>query len=231
MSPAWSADGEWLAYVSFERRVSSIYVQRVRTGERRMVSARAGINGSPAWSPDGKQLALTLSGRAGNLDIYTLDLASQTLKRLTDDAGIDTEAVYSPEGAQIYFTSDRSGAPQVYRMASAGNDKPRRVTFTGGYNARPRVSPDGKQLAMLTLDNGAYRVAIQDLSNGAFRVLSKGRLDESPSFAPNGAMIIYAGRERGQGVLATVAADGATAQRLKADAGEVREPVWGPFLP
>lgn len=231
MSPAWSADGEWLAYVSFERRVSSIYVQRVRTGERRMVSARAGINGSPAWSPDGKQLALTLSGRAGNLDIYTLDLASQTLKRLTDDAGIDTEAVYSPDGAQIYFTSDRSGAPQVYRMASAGNDKPRRVTFTGGYNARPRVSPDGKQLAMLTLDNGAYRVAIQDLSNGAFRVLSKGRLDESPSFAPNGAMIIYAGRERGQGVLATVAADGATAQRLKADAGEVREPVWGPFLP
>jgi TolB protein len=231
MSPAWSADGEWLAYVSFERRASAIYVQRVRTGERRMVSARAGINGSPAWSPDGKQLALTLSGRAGNLDIYTLDLASQTLKRVTDDGGIDTEAVFSPDGSQLLFTSDRAGSPQIYRVALGSTERPKRVTFTGGYNARPRISPDGKQLAMLTLDNGAYRVAVQDLSNGTVRVLSRGRQDESPSFAPNGASIIYASRERGQGVLATVASDGATSQRLKADAGEVREPSWGPFQP
>jgi TolB protein len=231
MSPAWSSDGEWLAYVSFERRVSAIYVQKVRTGERRMVSARAGINGSPAWSPDGKQLALTLSGKAGNLDVYLLDLATQSLKRLTDDPGIDTEAVFSPDGAQLYFTSDRSGGPQIYRLAFGSSDRPKRVTFSGSYNARPRVSPDGKQLALLTLDSGAYRVGVQDLTNGTLRVLSRGRLDESPSFAPNGAMIIYAGRERGQGVLATVAADGATSQRLKADAGDVREPVWGPFLP
>jgi TolB protein len=231
MSPAWSADGEWLAYVSFERRVSAIYVQKVRTGERRMVSARAGINGSPAWSPDGKQLALTLSGKGGNLDVYLLDLGTQSLKRLTDDPGIDTEAVFSPDGAHLYFTSDRSGGPQVYRMTLGSAERPKRVTFSGGYNARPRVSPDGKQLAVLTLESGAYRVGIQDLATGTLRVLSRGRLDESPSFAPNGATIIYAGRERGQGVLATVAADGATSQRLKADAGDVREPVWGPFLP
>jgi TolB protein len=231
MSPAWSADGEWLAYVSFERRVSAVYVQQVRTGKRSMVSARAGINGAPAWSPEGKKLALTLSGNNGNLDIYLLDLGTQALRRLTEDPGIDTEASFAPDGSAIYFTSDRSGSPQVYRLGLSGSERPRRVTFTGTYNARPRISPDGKQLAVLTLDDGAYRIAIQDLATNTLQVLSKGRQDESPSYAPNGAMVILAGRERGQGVLQTISIDGQTSFRLNADAGEVREPVWGPFLP
>jgi TolB protein len=195
------------------------------------VSARAGINGAPTWSPDGKKLALTLSGSNGNLDIYLLDLTSQQLTRLTDDAGIDTEAVFSPDGSTLYFTSDRSGNPQVYRMTLGSNERPRRVTFTGSYNARPRISPDGKQLAVLTLDQGAYRIGVQDLGSGSMQILSQGRQDESPSFAPNGAMLILAGRERGKGVLQTISIDGQTSSRLQADAGEVREPVWGPFLP
>jgi TolB protein len=231
MSPAWSSDGKWLAYVSFERRVSAVYVQEVSTGKRSMVSARAGINGAPAWSPDGKKLALTLSGNNGNLDIYLLDLGTQALRRLTEDPGIDTEAAFAPDGSAIYFTSDRSGSPQVYRLGLSGSERPRRVTFTGTYNARPRISPDGKQLAVLTLDDGAYRIAIQDLATNTLQVLSKGRQDESPSYAPNGAMVILAGRERGQGVLQTISIDGQTSFRLNADAGEVREPVWGPFLP
>jgi TolB protein len=231
MSPAWSSDGKWLAYVSFERRVSAVYVQEVSTGKRSMVSARAGINGAPAWSPDGKKLALTLSGNNGNLDIYLLDLGTQELRRLTEDPGNDTEAAFAPDGSAIYFTSDRSGSPQVYRLGLSGSERPRRVTFTGTYNARPRISPDGKQLAVLTLDDGAYRIAIQDLATNTLQVLSKGRQDESPSYAPNGAMVILAGRERGQGVLQTISIDGQTSFRLNADAGEVREPVWGPFLP
>jgi TolB protein len=229
MSPAWSPDGEWLAYVSFEARVAAVYVQRLRSGERRRVSARVGINGAPAWSPDGLKLALTLSGSAGNPDIYILELATQQLTRVTDDPGIDTEAAWSPDGATLFFTSDRSGGPQVYRVALGGGERARRVTFNGGYNARPRLSPDGTQLAFVTLEGGGYHVAIQDLANGASRVLSKGRVDESPAFAPNGALLIYAGRERGQGVLATVSADGLITQRLKSDRGEVREPAWGPF--
>jgi TolB protein len=203
----------------------------VRTGTRRMVSARAGINGAPAWSPDGKKLALTLSGTNGNLDIYLLDLGTQQLTRLTTDPSIETEAVFTPDGAGMYFTSDRSGNPQVYRLTLGSNEAPRRVTFSGSYNARPRISPDGKQLAVLTLDQGQYRIGVQDVASGTLQVLSKGSQDESPSFAPNGSMVILAGRDRGRGVLQTVSIDGQTSLRLNADAGEVREPVWGPFLP
>ena len=231
MSPSWSTDGQWLAYVSFEGRHSSVYVQRVRTGERSRVSARAGINGAPSFSPDGKRLALTLGGTGGNPDIYVLDLASQGLLRITDDPAIDTEAVWSADGQSLYFTSDRAGGPQIYRIGVRPGDKPKRITFGSTYNARPRVSPDGSQLAMVTLDNGNYRIGVQDLGSGTVNVLSRGRQDESPSFAPNGATLIYSGQDGGRGVLATVSVDGQIGQRLKSDQGQVREPVWGPFTP
>lgn len=229
MSPSWSPDGQWLAYVSFETKRAAIYVQLVRSGERRQVSARAGINGAPAWSPDGRKLALTLGGSGGNPDIYVLDLGSQNLSRLTEDPAIDTEAAWAPDGKSVYFTSDRAGSPQIYRVGLTPGEHPKRITFTGNYNARPRVSPDGSLLAMVTLEGGGYRIAIQDLANNAVRVLSHGKLDESPSFAPNGANLIFSEREGSRGSLSTVSVDGLTGLRLKSEAGEVREPVWGPF--
>jgi len=230
MSPAWSPDGQWLSYVSFESKRSAVYVQLVRTGERRQVSARAGVNGAPAWSPDGKKLALTLGGSNGNPDIYVLDLGTQSLTRITDDPAIDTEPAWAPDGHSVYFTSDRAGGPQIYRIGVNPGDKPKRITFGGNYNARPRVSPDGNLLAMVTMDNGNYRIAVQDLSSGTVRVLSKGHLDESPSFAPNGATLMYAERDGSRGSLATVSVDGLTGLRLKSEQGEVREPAWGPFV-
>ncbi len=228
MSPAWSPDGQQIAYVSFESKVSAIYVQRLATGERRRVSARAGINGAPAWSPDGRQLALTLS-REGNLDLYTLDLATQSLTRITTDEAIDTEPEWARDGRSLYFTSDRAGNAQVYRVALDGAHKAERATFTNGYNARPRLSPDGKELALVTLDRGGYRIAVLDLASRNLRVLTNGSQDESPSFAPNGAMVIYATRERGRGSLAIVSSDGRFQQRLSSDQGDVREPAWSPF--
>jgi TolB protein len=230
MSPAWSADGQWLAYVSFEGHHSAVYVQEVRSGQRRQVSSRAGINGAPTFSPDGHRLALTLGGAGGNPDIYVLDLQTQNLTRITDDPAIDTEAVWAPDGNSLYFTSDRAGAPQIYQIASQGGGKPKRITFEGTYNARPRISADGKWLAMVTLDQGNYRIALQDLQSGAVRVLSRGHLDTSPSFAPNGATLIYTDQAADRSVLATVSIDGLTGQRLKSDVGGVREPVWGPFI-
>lgn len=230
MSPSWSPDGQTLAYVSFEGRLPTIYVQFLKTGERRRVSARAGVNQAPAWSPDGKKLALTLSTRDGNLDIYTLDLDTQALTRITDDPGIDTEPQWSKDGQSLYFTSDRAGGPQIYRVGIQPGDKPRRLTFQGSYNARPRLSPDESQLAFVTQEDGAYRIATMDLKGrGDVQVLTKGRFDVSPSYAPNGAMIIYASRDRGRGVLALVSSDGRVQERLASSDGEVQEPAWSPF--
>jgi len=230
MSPAWSPDGQSLAYVSFEDRLPSVYVQFLKTGERRRVSARAGVNQAPAWSPDGKKLALTLSTRDGNLDIYVLDLTTQALTRITDDPGIDTEPQWSKDGQSLYFTSDRAGGPQIYRIGTHSGDKPRRLTFQGSYNARPRLSPDESQLAFVTQEDGGYRIATMDLrGRGDVQVLTKGHFDVSPSFAPNGAEIIYASRDRGRGVLALVSADGRVQERLVSSEGELQEPAWAPF--
>lgn len=228
MSPAWSPDSRQIAYVSFEDSVSSIFVQTLRTGNRLKVSSRPGINGAPAFSPDGRKLVLTLGGADGNLDINVLDLASRQLQRLTTNRAIDTEGSWSPDGSEIYFTSDRSGGPQIYKVSASGGT-PERVTFEGSYNARPRLSPNGEKLAMVHLDRGNYRIAVMDVGEPDILVLSAGRQDESPSFAPNSDTLIYATREARNGVLETVTADGLVRQQLASRQGDVREPVWSPF--
>ena len=228
MSPSWSPDGRRIAYVSFETGASRVFVQEISTGKREIVSSAPGINGSPAWSPDGTQLALVLGGVDGNLEVYVLTLANKQLRRITSHPAIDTEPSWAPDGKSIYFTSDRAGGPQVYRVGLDGAN-PRRVTFEGNYNARPRVSPNGEQLAVVHNDRGNYRIALLDMQRGGLRVLSEGRQDESPSFAPNGSMIIYAPREGGRGVLSAVSTDGRVRQRIAATEGDVREPVWSPY--
>lgn len=230
MSPAWSPDGEWLAYVSFESRAAAIYLHRVRTAERRRLSGRPGVNGAPAFSPDGGRLALTLSSSSGNLDIYSLDIDSGIFTRLTDHPAIDTEPAWSPDGETVYFTSDRAGGPQVYRIAARGGQTPVRVTFSGNYNARPRLSPDGLRLAFVTRDERGYRIAVQDLGSGDLMTLSSGREDESPAFSPDGGTLIFSSRAQGRGALATVSIDGQIRQRLVSGRDEVREPAWGPFV-
>ena len=229
MSPTWTPDSRQLAYVSFEGNVSSIFMQNLRTGNRRKISELPGINGSPAFSPDGRKLVLTLGGTDGNLDIHILDIASRRLKRMTYNRAIDTEATWSPDGEEIYFTSDRGGSPQIYKMP-INEDKAQRVTYEGNYNARPRLSPDGKKLAMVHLYRGDYRIAIYDLNEKNLLILSSGAQDESPSFAPNSDTLIYATKIRGNGVLETVTADGLVRQRMAAKSGDIREPVWSPFL-
>ncbi len=229
MSPAWSPDSRQLAYVSFEGNRSSIFVQTLRSGNRFKVSSKPGINGAPSFSPDGRKLVITLGGVDGNLDIHVLDINSREATRLTTHRAIDTEGTWSPDGRYIYFTSDRSGGPQVYRVRATGGT-PERVTFEGSYNARPRLSPDGKRMAVVHNDRGNFRIAVMDLERRDLLVLSTGRQDESPSFAPNSDSLIYATRQGRNGVLETVSADGLIRQKMASRAGgDVREPVWSPF--
>ncbi|MBP7712853.1 MAG: Tol-Pal system beta propeller repeat protein TolB [Gammaproteobacteria bacterium] len=227
LSPAWSPNGRRLAYVSFEDGGSAVYIQDLASGRRERVAAFEGINSAPAWSPDGTRLALTLS-RDGNPDVYVLDIATRQLLRLTDNPAIDTEPNWAPDGSSLVFTSDRGGKPQIYRVASGGGAA-RRVTFEGDYNARAVHSPDGKRVAMIHGARGSYRIGLLDLDTGAMRVLTETRLDESPSFSPNGSMVLYASGGRG-GTLEAVSVDGRVRQRLSVSSGTVREPAWSPFL-
>ena len=229
LSPSWSPDGSKLAYVSFEGGNSSIYLQNINSGAREQLAKFRGINGAPAFSPDGRRLALTLS-RSGNPEIYVMDLGSRALTQLTNHFGIDTEPTWSGDGGSLYFTSDRGGKPQIYRVAASGGSAAR-VTFQGSYNASADVSADGKKIATAQGAGNTYRIAMMDASLGSPRwhTLSPGSLDESPSFAPNGAMILYAAREGARGVLYAVSADARVRQRLVLADGDVREPAWGPF--
>lgn len=221
MSPAWAPDGGKLAYVSFEGRRPQIIVQDIYSGARRVVSAAPGINGAPSWAPNGQRLAFTLS-KDGNPEIYALDLATQTPVRLTNSGSIDTEPVWLPDGS-IVFTSDRGGSPQLYRIGSGGGAA-QRLTFEGDYNARPTVSPDGRYIAMVHRRGGRFHIAVLDMQNRQFRVLTPGGLDESPSFAPNSKMIIYSTGQR----LAAVSVDGSVKQDFTLRSNG-RDPVWAPY--
>jgi TolB protein len=227
LSPAWSPDGRRIAFVSFIERRSSVYVQDIFSGQRRRLDVGQGLNSAPAWSPDGRQLAVTLS-RDGNPDIYIQELDG-SLRRLTQHRAIDTEPAWAPDGRSLIFTSDRGGNPQIYQLRVDGADTPKRLTFEGEYNARASFSPDGRALALVHSNGQGYRIAHLDLEYGELSVLTNSHLDESPSFSPNGNMLVYATSGRRGSELKAVSVDGRVHLSLAAQFDEVREPAWGPF--
>ena len=227
ISPTWSPDGTRLAYVSFEKKKPVIFVQSLTSGQRTVLANYKGNNSAPAWSPDGRRLAIVLT-QGANSQISLINADGTGLQQLSRSQTIDTEPQWSPDGKWIYFSSDRGGSPQIYRMSPQGGE-PQRVTFEGAYNVSPRLSPDGKQLAFIRRDGGKFQVAVQELSSGQVQVLSDSVQDESPSFAPNGRLIIYATNVNNKGVLSVVSSDGKVKQRLS-ETGDVREPAWGPAV-
>jgi TolB protein len=227
MSPSWSPDGQSLAYVSFENQRPEIFIQHLASARRSKVSGFKGLNGAPSWSPDGKKLALVLS-KDGSPDIYIMDIATKKLTRLTRHRAIDTEPVWTPDGKSIVFTSDRSGGPQLYEVPASGGS-PRRLTFEGAYNSAADLSTDGKNIVMVYGDGGRYRIAQLERESGNLITLTDNNLDESPSFSPNGRMVLYASTQGNKGVLYMVSLDGRSKHKLSDQSGDIREPVWGPY--
>ncbi|WP_341806390.1 Tol-Pal system beta propeller repeat protein TolB [Pseudomaricurvus alcaniphilus] len=228
MSPAWSPDGKEVAYVSFETTRPAIFRQVIATAERQQLTNFQGLNGAPAWSPDGKKLAMVLS-KDGNPEIYVLEIATGVFTRITRHFAIDTEPNWTSDGKSLVFTSDRGGKPQIYQVALASG-RVERLTFEGDYNARARLSPDGKTLVMVHRHRGVFHIATQDLVRGDIRVLTQTTLDESPSIAPNGAMLLYATKYGDKGILAAVSLDAGVKFRLPSRQGDVREPSWSPYF-
>lgn len=227
MSPTWSPDLTEVAYVSFETSRPAIFRHNILTNKRQQLTNFKGLNGAPSYSPDGKKLALVLS-KDGNPEVYVMDIATRKFTRVTRHFAIDTEPNWTGDGKGIIFTSNRGGSPQIYQVTLASG-RVERLTFEGDYNARPRVSPDGKSLVMVHREQGVYHIAWQDIASGDLRILTETWLDESPSIAPNGAMLMYATQHRNKGVLAAVSMDAGVKFRLPSKQGDVREPAWSPF--
>ncbi|CAI3808314.1 Tol-Pal system protein TolB [Pseudomonas sp. MM221] len=230
LSPRFAPDGKRIAYVSFEQKRPRIFIQNIDTGRREQVTNFEGLNGAPAWSPDGSRLAFVLS-KDGNPDIYVMNVASRQINRVTAGPGINTEPFWGKDGNTLYFTSDRGGKPQIYKQSVSGGGA-ERVTFVGNYNANPKLSADEKTLVMIHRQQGFtnFKVAAQDLQRGSVKILSETSLDESPTVAPNGTMLIYATRQQGRGVLMLVSLNGRVRLPLPTAQGEVREPSWSPYL-
>jgi len=230
ISPSWSPDGKRVAYVSFETGMAKVFIQEIASGKREAVLSKETQISSPSWSPDGKYLSLTLY-QDGNAEIYILRLRDRTLTRMTNQFAIDTESSWSPKGNKILFTSGRSGSPQIYELDLRKlNPKAKRVSFEGTYNAKASYLPNEEGIIFVHRSNdGLFHIALKYKKENFIRVLTEAKMDESPSVAPNGNMVIYGIREKNLSMLAGFSLSGAKF-RLPASNGEVREPAWSNFL-
>lgn len=226
LSPAFSPDGNRIAFVSYARRNPDLWLINFSQGSATLLSGSRGLNTAPAFHPSGQKLALTMS-KDGNQSIYIMDLGTKASSRIVNSAGIDTSASFSPDGSRMVFCSDRGGSPQLY-IKDLSTGKETRITFQGKKNTEPRFSPKGDLIAFTYVDGGAFHVATMRPDGSDLRVLGGTDFEDfSPAFSPDGRLIVFAA---GDGNLYISDLNGSKPVRVTNSGGKFSQPAWSPAL-
>jgi TolB protein len=228
MSPAWSSDGKWLAFVSYARGKPDIYIKHLRKKHGTVIS-RKGLNISPAWLPDEFYLAAVLSF-SGDPEIYLLTGTGKIIKRLTKSWGIDVSPTWSPDGKKLAFVSNRSGSPQIYIM-TVDTGQVERLTFEGGYNTSPSWSPRGDRIAYSGVENGQtniYTITID--GRQLIQLTQNAGNNESPCWSPDGSLIAFSSTREGTARIYVMTIYGTDQRRLLTMPGAQTDPAWSPRI-
>ena len=232
LTPRFSPNSQKIVYMSYENSNPNVYLLDIETGRRELLGDFPGMTYAPHLSPDGNSLILTMATRGGNSDVYVMDLRSRSTTRLTTDPAIDVSASFSPDGKTIIFNSDRGGSPQLYTMDANGRSV-KRISFGKGRYSAPIWSPRGDKIAFVRSRNGKFGIGVMDVDGRNERMLTESYLDESPTWSPNGRVVIFSRESRSSSGKSEVWSVDLTGQNLRRvnTPGMASDPAWSPLLP
>jgi len=231
ITPRFSPNSQTITYMSYENVVPQVYVLDIETGRRELLGNFPGMTFAPRFSPRGGKMLLSLM-KKGNSDLYVMDLTSRSTNRLTTSPAIDVSGSFSPDSKKIVFNSDRGGSPQLYVMGAKGGNA-KRISFGKGRYSAPVWSPRGDKIAFVKSLNGKFSIGVMNPDGSGERTLTESYLDESPTWSPNGRVIIFSRESRGQrGTIELYSVD-LTGQNLRKvpTLGNASDPAWSPLLP
>jgi TolB protein len=232
LAPRISRNGDRVVFTSYASGFPRIYILDTATLRTQALDMQDGtMTFSPRFSPDGRTILFSLS-TGGNTDLYTLDLGSGSRKRLTSTPSIETAPSYSPDGKHIVFESDRSGTQQLYVMP-AGGGEPQRISFGQGRYGTPVWSPRGDMIAFTKQNQGRFHIGVMRTDGSEERLLTASFLDEGPSWAPNGRVVMFSRESAGASGQSGLYSVDITGRNLRAvpTPGPASDPAWSPLLP
>ncbi|MEL6364821.1 MAG: Tol-Pal system beta propeller repeat protein TolB [Pseudomonadota bacterium] len=235
LTPRFSPNQQQITYLSYRNRVPSVFLFNIETGQQEALGQFQGMTFAPRFSADGEKIVFSQEIN-GNSDVYLMDLRTRRTRRLTYNPAIDTSPSMSPDGRYITFASDRGGTQQIYVMEADGSN-PRRITFGDGRYGTPVWSPRGDLIAFTRQNSGKFNIGVIRPDGVGERILTESFLDEGPSWAPNGRVIMffreYPTNRDGSGGGAELWSVDLTGYNLRqvVTPGDASDPAWSPLLP